>query len=1021
MNINKKIKSFYFIATLILIAILSFTVFEKNNQVSANNIRVVNSGFKDTYELGEEITISAALIAINGITITSQSAVVIFPSGIAKKSGKVILDEAGQYTVMYSAMAFGKPIKASTTFKVNKMLYGFSNPKSSAYYGTHPVHATTQAGIVVSVMRGDTFKYNRIINLSDNTKDDRLLRFFVTPEEIGIMEAQQILITLTDLYDTSNRINIYLENLSHTGSWADPGVYIDAETGGQIPVGLGGINGEIVRKGGTGYAMYFSLLGKPYGNLKIGQEFCDFYFDYQEKKLYTSPDSRRESGYNTLIVDLDEPSYFDNPWRGFTTGEAYLTITGINQTKTFNYVITEIDGHDLTSNNFSDDTVPLINVNMGSFNENNLIHAIVGEPYPVFSASATDAYDGELPVNIQVYYNYRSQSRGLKSIINNCFTPAYEGEYSIVYTAFDSFGNKAEKVIDIIAENVSQQDKFSFSLSGKPDILPLGSVVKVFDDITFNNVRGKESYIVEAVNIATGKKYKVDGNNTFFPETAGNYSITVTARDFISQYSETYDIEISSETQIPALPYDVVLPKYFIKGAPYVIPSMNGYKFINGVAESVMAEISIEEDGELKNNAIINGKYISNANTTAKIIYKLTAGGITTQKSYEVPVINTGYKNNLNIIKYFQAINGSFSSKFVEQGYIDFISFTTSSYGALEFINAVQTADFSFEFDTVKDETAFSAIDIYLTDSIDSSVKLKFSYQKTAGNTALSINNKGSYFMGMNFCNTGSSFYRLIYNNNTRKAKLHTNINIVIDTDLYGNEFRGFPSGFAYLEIDFVYREQDSGLSSINIISLNNQNFYEISSDNVDPQIIVDPVKGDRSYGDKLVLPSAIAADVLDTNLTFKMMVTAPDGSIVITDDGIRLDETCNPNREYTISLLQYGDYIITYSANDSDNDVRFSYGVSVINSEPPLIVLKDIVSEAKVGDTIRIATATVSAAGDVEYGCYLILPSGVIVKIEGYTFIAVEKGTYYVLYGAFDTDYNYSTVSYKVIVTDKE
>ncbi|MFR6640373.1 MAG: hypothetical protein ACLUSP_02700 [Christensenellales bacterium] len=108
-----------------------------------------------------------------------------------------------------------------------------------------------------------------------------------------------------------------------------------------------------------------------------------------------------------LIIDLDDPQYFSTLWGGFTTGEVRLSITPSQiADKTADFVITLIMGQDLSLASSVDEDAPVIEARRSRIR--NRSDGMVGVPYPLYGATAFDAYCGSRPVDVRVYAAYDS-------------------------------------------------------------------------------------------------------------------------------------------------------------------------------------------------------------------------------------------------------------------------------------------------------------------------------------------------------------------------------------------------------------------------------------------------------------------------------------------------------------------------------------------------------------------------------------------------------------------------------------
>ena len=995
---------------------------EPLGRAAADSISVeyVSEALESEYPLNASVTIPAARIDLGGgYKVNTTSALVLFPSGEATMSGTVRLTEAGRYTVTYSATDNGKIVKASVYFTALRDAFSVSGKKSSAYYGTH---ANGDTGIIASIARGDTFTYAPILNLSDNTKANTLIRLSAPADTVGTANASQIILTFTDIYQPDNRIKIYIRNQGQGG------VYVYAETGGQPAVGVewheSGNGKGIVHKGDNlGGIALFTQTGHP-----EGQKNLELYFDYAAKSLYFSHPAYPKGdkyGWDTdFFVNLGELNYFDAPWQGFSQGKARLSISGASyNSPALALVISGIDGQDLSALSARDTTPPVVSADTGEYSESSLPAAYTGKAYAVFPASAIDDFDGIVPAAASVYFNYWSANKGVVNIFNGRFTPTMPGTYTIVYTASDVSGNEGVKTLDI--EAAAAAGDFAFTLAGKPVSVNLGGYVQICAGITPQYSSGTIKYTAEAEHILSGKKYAVNAETwKFFPMDAGTYRVSVTGRDYLSSHTEVFDFTMLPGT-VPVIITGLLLPKNFIKNATYTLPDVYGYDFSSGSTVLVKAAIVIKQDGGSElTNAAPNNRYKVAANTTVRVIYRVTAGGASTDKYLDVPVVDTGYTGsanaNINMLSYFKTVEGAFTK--TADG--NKAMFTASGQGAFEFISALQvnhTNGFELDFGPLAGSTAMSAVNVYLTDSEDPSVCVKLRYGKTSGNTEFGLNNEAAgYNLDFDFADPGTQYFRLTYKNALKTVAPVPGRAYGIKTDLGGRPFDGFKSGKVYLKIEAEYASGASGQSGIGVYRINNQPIFNDNRDRNEPQITAFSAKGDRGLNETLIIPASFAADVLDPDVTYTLTVRRDNamGAIVNSVDNIPLNAV-SPDRDYEVALSEMIDYRVYYTASDKNNTgaraATFNYGVTVKDLAPPVITLSGVTETAKKGETVTVATATASK-GTVTV--YLERPDAVIVKMEGGTFTAESAGVYKVLYRAADAAWNYAVASYQITVS---
>jgi len=979
-------------------------------------------------------------------TVSADPYCVILPSGKAMSAkAKITLNEIGIYTVRYTANIGSQTIYADDTFSVENSLFSVSDPLSSAYYGTIPQSAfdvipaelrdtapystlnniSQREGIVIKLVAGDTFNYNRIIDLSDNRVHDKLISFFAFPNKYGFCDAGSFTLKFTDAYDSSNYVIIKISKAE--GPHYDTMTFAVASHNGLPTVGYDpwdGLNKDNVF--GFGHGSRFSMTWKFIAESPIENYIASLEWDYQNQHIYIRPDIIDTSP----IAQLRNYDHFDKLFEGFTDGKAFLSLTAQgNYTETFNLIIFDIDGHNLADSTVSNDINPRLFIDTKGYPEDSLPKAAINKPYRIFDAYADQINDEKLPVNTTVYYNYYS-NKTLIPVSNGCFIPRQPGKYTIVYSAADARGNKTVKTLDIVADTDKTLD---FSVKGvAEEPVYSGQEVRVASGIDAVNERGNIAVNFEAKHKGSGKIVPVsygDDGYYFVPTESGEYQITVKASDYIVELTKTFNINVLPGN-VPAFFDEVELPKYFIKDASYELPALNGYKFSTGEAVSVRATISVFEKNSLsdagvdKTSTITNGRYtVGNCNWVT-VCYTLRDGDGETVKSYDIRVIDTGYgtlqSNNpdLKLEKYFFNKAGEFT---VEKA-TTHITFKTGPAKAqdgnasLEFINILQARNFSFRFSLLDGQVGIYGVNIYLIDSADESNTLKLSLREINGRTAASVNGGPITLTDIKYYNPGTSIYTLSYSSLSNKIVLNNKEIAIPDS------FTGFKRERIRLCIEL---EEIVADTSFRIISINNQSFTNVKKDEAAPQYIVQRNSGDFAIGSSLYLPAAWAIDVLDPNVTLTLrVVDISNFAPLVSVDGVTMDTSCNPYRDYTITLSKLGTYRVIYSAKDTSRTANNEqYNINVVDTRKVSITLSGGDREGKAGRSVKIAKYTTSEPATVKI--YIGLPDGTIQPLKKNqageyesSFVAEAAGIYTVYYSALDARNNFVTASYTVTVS---
>jgi hypothetical protein len=151
------------------------------------------------------------------------------------------------------------------------------------------------------------------------------------------------------------------------------------------------------------------------------------------------------------IVDADDIKHVGDgkEWAGFTTGEVYLSMefTAINNVS--GVVITEIAGQSLSGLEIEDITPPSIIIDTDSsyLASGQLSVGLIDTNYPIPSARANDVVSGVVKVDFKVEYQQSADSWIVVENSKDFFVPEKIGNYRIVWSANDQYGNTTERIL----------------------------------------------------------------------------------------------------------------------------------------------------------------------------------------------------------------------------------------------------------------------------------------------------------------------------------------------------------------------------------------------------------------------------------------------------------------------------------------------------------------------------------------------------------------------------------------------
>lgn len=1023
---------------------------EAPRAVRAQSVQLHRSGsVAAEYVVGELFEFPAAPVFEYGGKSYTAEMTLRDPDGRGYTS-EVVLERPGRYTLQYKAVADNGTLLLETDeFDCLSALYSLNGSKSTLGYGAFSDYPDAEEGITVELANGEELMFNKVIDLSEYPNDwktsaafRQVFGFYVAPKAQYSPDARQLNIKFTDAHDPENYVTVTVKKVTPAeegAAWASINSYLTAGAAFQPAVGLersgsgafvweDGQTYNIQKNSAYGASIGFSMTGGHVSTgVTVGKEKLSIGWDYAGRRVYMQEEKNGDLN-KRIISDLDDIALYSELWEGFTTGEVYVSISASNYlASSFRIVITDFAGvtkEEMRKNGFREDVAPDLTVDMGGYDAPPA--AIVGETYPVFPASATDLTDGETEVDVTVWKNYGSGAATMVSVENGRFMASKETVYTILYRAVDKMGNVASRTVEVPAR--SDILPVSATLGEKTVTGKTGEAVSVagisISDGTGNTYWSAAAYLKGNESVF----YEVDQDTlTFFPMVGGEYFVVYTYGDHLGSHTLSYDVTIGV-SDVPYIDEAVLLPRLLIKNGIYEFPAKTGYVFgEDGVEEKECTLFVQQDDGAL---TATDGTVKITADEKVRLCYQLGSETGLYRRIYELDVVDVGLgvENGLDLTRYFIGEGFTAASGNNNVSYV-----TSGRYGesvSLEFVKTLLAEKFVFMFGTENEYRSFDTVRVTITDSVDDQIAVSFVFmRKNNGEAVFLLNGTGvEYPLGQSFFSETGSDFRIGYDSQALSAVLSGEISVRIARDVHGNAFSGFPSNFVYLSVELdgiAYSQRDN--AAIRILRVNNQSFSSIKNDIIEPEITANTMRGEMTKGTYVQISPTYAADVLDPYVSMTMRVRDPDGEIVTAADGTVL-ENCDSTVAYIILLEKFGNYTVEYSVEDTSGwQTPYSYVIKVADSESPVIVIGEKVTEGSFGDTIAVAdaSATDSVDGEVAIEKYILTPSGRIIALSQNNgedvynaFVAKERGIYNVYYYAFDQAGNYAIAYYEVRIT---
>lgn len=889
--------------------------------------------------------------------------------------------------MVYTATAGGKTLTSELkcySLNSNAQLFAADSGVTIA-----PSVAELNTGLVglkaESTVNNSAVTYASPINIKNKTKDDTLVSLMALPQKYGTAAFGQLEIKLTDKNDPTNYVSVFVAPGSDNGT-----SLVRAASAEQSLSGLNG-NGAIESFSGGGTAVLHSFSGVA-NYTDICEQFIDFRLDYETKRVYIG---------NKLVCDLDDSEHFIKAWNGFASDEVILSVTIRDMSADrASVLIKEVDGKRIVGDYYRDCVSPTI---IAEFDIDNVPTAIVGRKYPVLPITVSDNEDSAPHYGVTV-----TDGRGEEiEIADGGFVPTAVGKYTMTFVATDFTGNSITRAFTIdAAESV---DPLDIAPDGAvPSAVKVGEIVSV-PTATVAGGCGLETVTVTAAGKTTGTKYTVDAGGKLKILVADEYELTYSVTDYLGNSAEhkaTMTAVVSSE---PILEGEPDLPNVFIAGRSYDLGGVTAYDYKAGAVAPVTVAVSIDggEAQQLGADLVYTPRF-GTASATVTVIYTATAAdGTKSVISYELGAIDLYDENDdLVITRYFKTEN--IDEVIAGDDYTTF-SFTSAD-AKIGFVKDVYSHGFELMFDIPSSANNAQSVIITLTDAADPAKKVVFEVLRGgfADNTSkVSVNGLQELTIEGNFFDA-IKHLRICYDNDSYAIRDASGLGVgFVKNYADGAQFRGF-SDTVNFEIAFG---GVSGIVNFNLYKVGNQLMMENDGDYTQPVVVLDgEVLRQVKKGGTLVVRKAKAFDVLGFDTTLAVSVRNNNYEMLLTD------MPCD--KEYTLTLDEYGEYFVEYVATD-DNFNVFTYAlvVNVRDDVPPTIEVDTTERVVYVGRAVKIETPKIE--DDVELDLtyvFVIDPDNDMINMTGESsFTPTKRGVYTIRYVAIDMSGNIGFVDVKI------
>ncbi len=987
------------------------TVSEKKVTVSDDEPIFAGKRLDEFYPMNGIFSVPDVKASYNGKNYPT-TAYIEGPDGKFSGYGNILLDRRGEYKVTYSADIDGAIKTYSEWFNAEytaDMLWTCKG--ANAYANTDlPEYADMYGnGVkITGVRNGATATYKNVLNLSDANLSVPFIDMMFTPEVYNANEFKRFQIRLIDAHDANNFVTLSMAPVYYN---YDQSTSVICGANKNYP--MAGVRGGVIHTEPDGATQFASTMrGKYNANYGVARS-IDFqlYYDSNNKAFYCGT---MANALPIIILDLDNEDHVGqgNAWEGFTTGEVYLEVGFFNTlNSTCSITVLEVNGQSLSGEYVKQKNN--VGIVLDGYDKDNVPKAVVNKPFSLFGASLYNFVSAEFEkISNIVVYRTVGGNKTYCDIKNGAFIPEVADNYHIEYFGFDVNGNSVVRTVTIQA--VQGLDELNYTFEEEiPTSAYVGETVRFAEGVVSG---GSGNVKVEKYIEIGGAKYSVDNNMYTFMK-SGTYTYNVKLTDYLKN-TKTITKDISVSVSPTPLVTEASVPSVIMSGTTCVFPEFKAVAYDeNGNKSNV--PVTIKVNGTLLGE---DRSYKPESLDTLTVVYEAGAWS----KSFDVRIKDIS-SSDIFMDRYFDY------SEFELTADENALRFATNAEKAVDgkakltFINLLPDFNMSLRFaGTDAAKTNFSQIDVYLTDSLDASIRLKMSILKGSnkeGTTGFKLNDGYERTMAGSFFAEATNEPMLLSLSGKKILDYKGTQIETVETTYGGVPFKGFPSGSVKVEAELTGITGDSELVFANIWG---QPLGNVDDDYIGPLIKVDPFASDVSYGDVVDIPDIILYDVLaGKDVSCEITVNDPNGIIKDHYSGALLDKfKLDPDKKCGFKVETYGIFEIAIRAKDNRGNFRsYTTTVVVLGDVPPTLTIGgDVKTEYKVGDKLSAPKATAVDLMGREIKTYAFFVDSAeryhYVMEQEYTLS--ETGRFRLIYYASDEYGNYAASEFTVNVSSK-
>lgn len=974
---------------------------------------IITDAISDTVSLYDYIPLNQVYGFCNGLRFSVNSKVTK-PSGeIIDTNKQLYVDEEGVYNIVFTSVIGEETITETKQVNVNKYsikpLFEYMNSSfvdDDAEISNNINYYSANHGAYFKLGGANsTIKYKNVIDLKE--VEGNLIEISPNPYA-PLPNLESFKVTLTDAYDTSRHISV-LFKVNDAANYPSMWQHGSINTFAQVEFnGYSVANYELFPDIKTYTVLWDQGMWTSFSDddSVVGTYVpVSFMYDYDEMIIKACGRIGQWATPNKwhVIYDLDDPDDNLRDFAGWTTGEVYITIEGNGSNG--DLVVTKIGNDYLKS-----DDKELFKASNGElltkgYDFDNLPNGAVNYYYPLADTSSSKS-----EVSKSLYKLGAGDEKELVENVDfNNFYPQEAGTYLIRYESINNFGYP-----------ISREGQFIVN-QNPTDIIDLSSVsleVKLFEShsIPTFNYGGGNGKLTKDIELVVGnsvQKY-VEGDLFIIDKKESVNKLRVVVTDSINQQKTfEYNIQVNCNV-IKFNLIDSFDSVSVIEGNDFIVPNYTAIDYSKDDISQTNIPVLIKQG---KNKAYQPGDRIT------------IEGNTSLTYSSGTEVLKTIVINSVP----YELSSQNIDEQFINRSGVDSILtsmcglvFTSNGDSKMEFVQPfpLGTTNLQFSLAFFPRMMNYNSINIDLF-SLDSNYLHLELTELKSGKPYLYINGIKSSFNVEVTSETydyndvsafkSQPFYTYsFYVDGAKKGILNS-------SGIKGDEIRTWANGSLFDKFSkactLVKYSVDNPTQGdvISLYRVSNQLLTSVGLDYGDlaaPTLAFEQTMQSSSFNkdDNFMIPKAYAYDFFSDGYNIQMSILDSDGEKIVSKVAAN---------QYPLTFNKYGSYSVTYNFKDArDNGGTLNYVLVSRDTTPPTIKLlgeyKKVyngvfkIIDAFVKDNYDTNPKLSVTIGDANDKRTFVSPNQMVL---------LEKGTYKIVYYAFDSEGNSSRLVREIIV----